>query len=111
MGRWPTGATVFAVLLALTASAAAEPVSFRGQLAPLLQTACVGCHSGSKPKANLDLSTRAGLLRGGESGPVVVAGHANKSRLMEMIRGKKMPPKKPLPTEAVELLRRWIDEG
>lgn len=111
MGRWPTVATVFSVLLSLTASAAADTVSFREQVAPLLQTACVGCHSGSKPKASLDLSSRAGLLRGGESGPVVVAGQAIKSRLIEMVRDKKMPPKKPLPTEAVELLRRWIDEG
>ena len=37
---------------------------FETKVAPLLKKHCVKCHSGSKPKGNLRLTTRAGVIKG-----------------------------------------------
>ena len=51
---------------------------------PLLEKNCLVCHGGQFKKSGLDLSTRDSLLRGGDSGPVVVAGNASQSLLVKL---------------------------
>jgi Protein of unknown function (DUF1553)/Protein of unknown function (DUF1549)/Planctomycete cytochrome C len=85
--------------------------SFSQDIAPLLQARCLKCHSGPRPRAELNLSNRAGLLRGGASGPVVLPGRATDSVLFTRVREKKMPPKDPLSDQEIERLRVWIDAG
>src|SRR5947209_2939320 len=75
--------------------AAESPTPFE-EVAPLLQKRCLSCHSGDKPKGELSLATRNGVLEGGSSGPAVVAGDAARSLLLEKVRDKQMPPKEPL---------------
>jgi hypothetical protein len=100
------------LLLGPTAATAAEPSpSFRNQIAPLLRARCLRCHGGQHPKGDLDLTNRKDMLEGGAGGAVVKPGQAAASRLYEYIRDRKMPPKKPIATAEVELLRRWIDAG
>ena len=48
----------------------------------LLKANCFSCHNPDKKKGELDLTTREGLLRGGEEGKVVVPGKAAASRLV-----------------------------
>ncbi|RMF02338.1 MAG: hypothetical protein D6772_03615 [Bacteroidetes bacterium] len=48
-------------------------VSYLQNLVPLLQTHCVGCHSGSTPSANINLSTYAGVRAVGLNGRLVGA--------------------------------------
>ncbi|MBX9584570.1 MAG: hypothetical protein K2X87_30070 [Gemmataceae bacterium] len=43
---------------------------------PLLEATCVRCHGGKMRRADLDLRTASGVPKGGESGPVVLAGQA-----------------------------------
>src|SRR5687767_5353581 len=45
----------------------------------VLNAKCLSCHGNDqkKIKAKLDLRTRAGALKGGESGPAVIPGNAN----------------------------------
>jgi hypothetical protein len=76
-----------------------------------LQSRCLRCHSGARPKGDLDLTTRAGLLEGGVGGVLIVPGKATDSRLFEYVHEKKMPPKQPLTLAEIDLLRRWIDAG
>jgi hypothetical protein len=73
----------------------------------------VRCHGAKARKADLDLSTLAALRRGGESGPVVVPGKPDDSRLYQLVRAGKMPRdgKGKLTAPEVELLRRWIGGG
>src|SRR5260221_9376681 len=92
------------VALAVTVLAAsiAAPVQaqvpstpqFEKDVLPVLTAHCVKCHGGPKPKAGLDLRTRAGLLEGGESGPALVPGQSARSLVFEMIRKAEMPPAK-----------------
>jgi hypothetical protein len=100
-----------AALLAAAPPATAAVPSFERAVAPLLRARCVKCHSGKRPRGDLDLTSRAGLLAGGASGPVVKPGRANDSLLFAHVRNKKMPPKEPLTPAEVTLLGRWIDAG
>ena len=94
---------------------AAPPAApqFREDIVPLLQSKCVRCHGGEAPKAELDLATPAGLLRGGESGVVIMPGKAEESVLFEKVNDRSMPPenKDPLTEKELDTLRRWIENG
>lgn len=64
----------------------------------------------------LRLDSEASILRGGASGPAVVAGHSNDSLLMKRILGLSDAPRmpmggQPLSGEQVKLIREWIDAG
>ena len=68
--------------------------SFQSDIRPLLGTKCWRCHGEQAPKAELDLTTLAGILKGGESGPVVVPGKPDESALYEKVHERAMPPGK-----------------
>jgi len=88
---------------------------FRREIAPLLREHCVACHGGEKTKADFDLVTREGLLRGGKDGEVVRPFDAAGSRLLRLVRhaeAPEMPDKKPkLSAVAADQLAQWIDLG
>jgi Protein of unknown function (DUF1553)/Protein of unknown function (DUF1549)/Planctomycete cytochrome C len=89
------------------------PPSFRDNVAPLLTAKCVRCHGEKVRKADLDLRTAAGVLKGSQDGPVVVAGKPEKSLLYEKVHKGEMPPDedKRLREAEVEMIRRWIAAG
>ena len=85
---------------------------------PVLKAKCLGCHGDdtSDLKGDLDMRTRAGLLKGGESGePSLVVGKPDASPLFKAINWEEleMPPKENdrLNAEQIELVRRWIKNG
>jgi len=85
----------------------------------VLETHCVECHQGTKPKGNLLLETHADLLKGGDGGVAVKAGDPTGSPLYARTRLAKddedvMPPAKnspPLAPAEQEALRQWIATG
>jgi hypothetical protein len=103
------------LLLDLTGRAAAKPPPapvFEKDVLPILQARCLRCHGADKREADLDLRHRATLLKGGESGPAISPGSAEKSLLWIKVAADKMPPGKTKLTEAEKvLLRRWIESG
>ena len=101
---------ILLIFLGVT-SAAAAPPDFDAQIAPLLATRCLDCHSGAEPKGKLDLSLAAAAAKGGETGPAVVGGSLEKSLLWERVAADEMPPKKPLAEPEKQLLREWIASG
>ncbi len=103
----------FAILfVCVLNAAAAEPAPpFDKQIAPLLQARCLKCHNAIKSRGDLDLTGRASLLKGGQTGPAVTPGHSAASPLFAKVHAGKMPPGNPLGADDVELLRRWIDAG
>jgi hypothetical protein len=87
---------------------------FESKIRPILFERCVRCHGPEKQKAGLRLDSRAALLKGTDTGPVVVAGAPEESRLVEAIHQKgelKMPPDDKLPAEAIANLTQWIKAG
>jgi hypothetical protein len=106
---------VWFLVIAATAIArtsfAADAVHFDREIAPLLVRRCLDCHNATEKKGMLDLSRADAATKGGESGAVLVPGKSADSLLWQHVRDGEMPPKKPLPKEEIELLRRWIDGG
>src|SRR6516164_529135 len=58
---------------------------FAKEVRPVLMDRCLKCHGGDKTRAGFDLSTREGLLKGGDNGLTVVPGKAKDSRLIKLI--------------------------
>lgn len=116
------GRLLFAILAISLASLPAMPVchaadaekpTFERQIAPLLEAHCVHCHGGEAIEAGLDLRRRSTLLKGGDSGPAIVAGDSAKSLLLERIESGEMPPKDEgrLDPRQLDILRAWIAAG
>ncbi|HEY2573336.1 MAG TPA: PSD1 and planctomycete cytochrome C domain-containing protein [Verrucomicrobiaceae bacterium] len=90
---------------------------FEIRIRPLLVQRCYECHSTEKgkTKGGLSLDSREAVLQGGDSGPALVAGDPDKSKLVEGIRWKnqdfQMPPKKQLSDQEVEDFETWIRMG
>src|SRR4051812_28894074 len=96
--------------------AAAHSVSFSKDIRPILEASCTKCHGRGRDKGEFRLDTRETLLKGGESGPAVVAGKSEQSYLIELVSGldpdNVIPRKgKKLTGEEIGLLRAWIDQG
>jgi Protein of unknown function (DUF1553)/Protein of unknown function (DUF1549)/Planctomycete cytochrome C len=109
----------FLVLVgAFTARAApnapADAAFFEKSIRPILADHCWSCHGPKKQTAGLRLDSRAGLLKGGESGPAINEAEPETSRLLLAIRQEgllKMPPKAKLPVPAIDALTHWIQRG
>jgi hypothetical protein len=94
------------------AGPAAPAPQFAKDVLPLFQAKCLRCHGGGKQKAGLDLRTKAGLLKGGETGPAITPGASKGSVLWDKIATDKMPPNKEKLSDAEkQLVRAWIDGG
>ncbi len=94
----------------------AAKFDFTLHIRPILQSRCGECHLNGKRKGGLRLDSREWVLRGGDSGPAVVAHEPDKSLLIARVLStdsdEAMPKKGPkLTTEQVELLRKWIEAG
>jgi WD40 repeat protein len=102
-------------LLPLSSASAAAP-SFERDVWPILKENCYGCHSAveKKAKGGLSFDTRADFLKGGEDGPIFIAGKPGDSPIIKMISGAKpeMPKKQPpLASDEVKLLSDWVAAG
>ena len=85
---------------------------FEDAVAPILKSRCADCHNETSRKGELDLSSAAGILEGGESGPVFKAGDPDHSHLFEMVHRGEMPKKGgPLTEAQLETIRAWIAGG
>jgi hypothetical protein len=84
---------------------------FDRDIAPLIAQRCLTCHSGEEAKGELDLSSRAAAMAGGESGIAIDREHPEQSPLWEYINSDQMPPKKPLSASEKELIKTWLTHG
>src|SRR5262245_21169664 len=87
---------------------------FEKSVRPLLVERCLRCHGEDRPKAELRLDSRAGVLTGGKHGPAAIERKPDDSLLVQAIRSegaRKMPPKEPLAPEEVAALTRWVELG
>jgi len=92
----------------------AQEEFFEARVRPVLASHCLECHGAEKHKGGLRLDARDAMLRGGETGPVVVPGKPEESPLIEAIRygGEvQMPPKGKLKDEEIAALTEWVKQG
>ncbi len=85
------------------------------QVQKILTVNCVKCHAGEKPRAGIDLQSMAGVMKGGEDGPIVVAGKPADSVLVKAMKGegaRLMPPRGPKMSDAdIKMVEGWIKGG
>ncbi len=88
---------------------------FKTGVREVLVKNCLPCHGGERTRSKYDLSTRAGLIKGGSEGNAVVIGQHAESPLHKMISHQAKPhmphKRKKLAEEKIEMIARWIDLG
>ncbi len=105
---------VFAALLVGTAGADDADVLFKESVRPLFERKCFECHSSKADelKGNLKLETLDDILKGGATGPAVIAGDTENSFLLRAIRYQEddyqMPPSGRLPDKDIALVEKWV---
>lgn len=94
---------------------AQEKVTFQDHVLPLIENNCAKCHNADKKKADLDLTSYGGIMKGSGSGQVVVSGNPDGSKLwraITQVEEPTMPPNKSkLPDKELEIFRKWILGG
>ncbi len=109
------GGLCFAAGVARAASPDPQAVEFfEKRVRPVLVEKCQSCHGPKKQQGGLRLDSKAALLKGGDTGPVVQPGQPDKSLLIQAVRQAgdlKMPPKGKLDAEAVAALAGWVKMG
>ena len=94
-----------------------ESAFFEKKIRPILVDKCYSCHTADTPKGAkgaLILDTKAGMLKGGENGPVLVAGNAKKSLIVKAMKAdehNQMPPKDALSANVIADFEKWIAMG
>ncbi len=77
-------------------------------IAPLFTAKCTACHNPSTLAGGMDLTTYAGLMKGGKEGAVVVPGDSANSLLIKIQSDKHFMNLLP---EELEIVKAWIDAG
>ena len=96
---------------------AATPVSFKGNVAQILQDHCVACHGAKKAEGGYRVDTFAKLKLAGDSGvEPVVASQIDTSELVRRLITDDASERMPeggdrLPEAQIELIKRWVQEG
>ena len=95
-----------------------EATVYSALIEPVFAERCATCHNGIELRGGLRLDAPEGILEGGQSGEVLVAGRAEASELIRRMwlpieHDDHMPPEdRPQPSVAqAELIRWWIDRG
>jgi uncharacterized membrane protein len=91
---------------------------YRDVVAPAFDQRCSSCHNDSKRKGGLSLARYDTVMKGGEHGPVFVAGDEKHS---DLVRRISLPPtdndfmphdgKTPLSAEQTAAIRWWVAKG
>lgn len=111
---------ILAILLGAAASSLllANDEFFEQRIRPVLVEKCYGCHNAKlrSPFGGLRLDTAADLRKGGDSGPALVLGKPEESRLYTALLYEagahlKMPPTGKLPANVIADFKTWIAAG
>jgi cytochrome c len=87
---------------------------------PILQASCYRCHGGINHRGGLSIQTRAGMLRGGHDGTVLVPGDPEDSLLVKLMRHQgpandpmPMPPlpRPKVPDADIDVVAKWVRGG
>ena len=112
--RWIEGGASFG-----DDAASTPPEVTQHDIVPILLLRCAVCHGARKQDGELDLRSRAAMLRGGKSGPALVPGKPEETLMLKRIQAEECPPRlrlieatvKPMEADEVSKLTRWIALG
>lgn len=106
----------FLMLFTASLSNAAEPGVdfFENKIRPVLVEHCISCHGEKKQSGGLRLDSKQATLKGGDTGPALVAGKPKDSLIVKALNhvdDLKMPPKGKLPASIAADFAKWIETG
>lgn len=85
---------------------------------PIFQARCQSCHGEKKQEGGFALNNKENLIKGGDSGELLIKGNKDKSELYARLilpegHEDRMPPKgrKPITQDQIKLIAWWIDSG
>ncbi len=90
---------------------------FENQILPILKKSCYECHAkdAAEISGGLELDSPIGMLRGGESGAILIPHDPQKSLMMRMLRHESgvssMPPDGKLTNEQLAAFTEWVKLG
>jgi len=113
---------VFVIIALLTSGCAYQQVSYREDIAPVLEAKCNHCHQAPDGygyrTTGLKLDSYEHLMKGSIYGPVVISGDSRRSTLNKLIEGRvgKMQQKlhntrEELTQKQRETFKYWVDQG
>lgn len=110
-------ALIAPLLVAGLSAQTPDSAFFEAKIRPVLAASCYGCHSSKmkSPMGGLVLDTKAGLRKGGATGPVLNTGKPEESRLLVALRYTdphlQMPPSGKLAQPVLDNFTAWITAG
>ena len=106
------------LFLALAGCATQPRISYRQDVAPILETKCLECHLPPKGmgylKSGLSMASYESLMKGTIYGPVIVPGDSRHSVLNMVVEGRldtSMRAPNPLSAEEIAIMQLWVDQG
>ena len=106
---------VVSFALAALSASAEDKTTYQENILPLVEANCSKCHNPDKKKADLDLTSYQGALKGSGSGEVVLSGNVDGSKLWKALTHSEepfMPPNRPrLEEKDLEVFKKWIAGG
>ena len=70
-------------------------LTYTNDILPIFKASCIRCHGDQRPRAQLNLNTLDGVLRGTENGPVLKPGDSMDSLLVKAV--SQLDPKSAMP--------------
>src|SRR5580658_8809845 len=109
---------VVLALLTLSPALAQTPhhTNYEEDVRPIFARHCFGCHNASEVRAGLNLESYNGVMKGGGSGDIVIAGRPASSMLYKAVAREEGAPQMPLgqakiPDAEIAVIRDWIQQG
>ncbi len=81
-----------------TSSSCSKTISYKSDIAPMMSTYCVSCHSSGQANGGVNLSSYSSVS-------------SNASRSLSSIKSGSMPPMGSIPDSLVQKLSCWISQG
>ena len=112
----------FSLFSLLMTGCGGEPaVSFSQDVQPIIDQHCVACHAEGgvgEVTSGFNLTTYDGLIKGTDSGPMVIAGDVEGSNMLVLMEGRADPSirmphgqNEPVPKKDIQTIRSWIGQG
>jgi cytochrome c553 len=81
-----------------TSASCTKTISYKTEIAPMMNTYCASCHSANQPSGGVNLSSYSSVS-------------SNATRSLSSIKSGSMPPMGSIPDSLVQKLSCWISQG
>src|SRR5438067_13556864 len=92
-----------------------DKITYQDHILPFVEANCSKCHNADKKKADLELTSYQGALKGSGSGVVLASGNLDGSKLWKALNHAEepfMPPNRPkLEEKDLAIFKKWILGG